>query len=198
MNQKKTVRIYVASDKDIMEKMALCSKEGGNIRDFFLEEILKKHISGFSLEDICRNEHGKPLINTSQLSFNLSHSRGYFALVLSNSESCGVDIQFKENREKFDDALKSVLTDREYKMLSDIKSDDDFFQMWSVKEAYIKAKGSSIWFGRDYDFSELLPNYSSRWIYVNGLYLYSEQISPSLYLSVFLSEMPDSVEFLNF
>jgi phosphopantetheinyl transferase len=198
MLRKNFVKIYITTEKNILERMKPTGKDNLRTGDFFLEEVLASYIEGFSIKDITRNEHGKPGIQSSNISFNLSHSEDNYALILCDSPYCGVDIQVMKSLLKFENALKSVLTDREFSILTENSSDKAFFQLWSVKEAFIKATGGSIWYGRDYDFSGILPDYSNRWIPVHEQFLYSTEIVPGTYLSFFTPLLPESLEFFNF
>jgi len=187
--------LWLSNAVDLNRKMKDADADLFSERDFFLSEILSQKIENFTLDDLLRNKHGKPVLQNSPLSFNLSHCGEHFALVLCDQKLCGIDIQTAGSREKYSDALQSVLTDREYSILSEIGKNDEFFQLWSLKEAYIKALGSSIWHGRDYDFSTIIPDYSDRWIYINNLYIYSTEISDRLFLSVAVSSEPDKIDF---
>ncbi len=166
-----------------------------SVSEYFISSVLKTKLADFSPDQIYKNEHGKPVLSDSALSFNISHSGNNLAMILCEQKFCGVDIQIAEKRNRFDDALKSVLTDREFAHLETRGSDDDFFRLWSLKEAYIKAIGSSIWYGRDYDFMPILDQYCEKWTFCNNLFLYSTEIDKGIFLSISVPEKPDIIDF---
>ena len=195
MSENNLFELWFGNAGQLKQKMNGAKINISSIRDYFLFEILKQRVPNFSPDEIVRNEHGKPGLKNSHLTFNLSHCGENFALVLCDQQYCGIDIQTVRSRANYDDALRSVLTDHEYAQLNGIGNENSFFQLWSLKEAYIKAMGSSIWYGRDYDFSEILPNYSNRWIYSNNLYIYSTEIDKGICLSVAVPHKPDEIDF---
>ena len=198
MVQNNLIELWLGFSEDIDLQMLSGKENCHSIRDYFLETVLKKYIKNFSLRDLEINEHGKPSVRSGDISFNLSHCDEYYALLLCDQDFCGIDIQQVKSRMKYEEAFKSIFTDREMAILNQIDLEAEFFRMWSVKEAYIKAMGSSLWFGRDYDFSPILPDYNDRWISVNNLFLYSTEIFPEVYLSAVLPEKPGSLKIKNF
>lgn len=92
---------------------------------------------------LARGERGKPYFLNSPLKFNLSHSHGFVACALSDSEEVGVDIEAAlppEDRAKkiserfFDDADKKA-----------VKEDPPCFsRLWSEKEAKAKFFGMDL------------------------------------------------------
>jgi phosphopantetheinyl transferase len=187
--------LWLGNSGEISDRMKNKKMNSLTESDFFVSEVLKQRIENFSPDDLVRNEHGKPELTQSNFSFNLSHCGENFALVLCDQKFCGIDIQAAESKSKFNDALGSVLTDSEYSLLNEIGRDDDFFRLWSLKEAYIKAIGSSIWFGRDYDFSSIIPDYSDKWIYSNNLYLFSTEMYRRVFLSIAVPLQPAGLDF---
>jgi len=189
--------LWLADSDKLLKEMTNSKTNVHSIRDYFLESVLQKYVGDFSLSMLSKNPHGKPVLRSSDLSFNLSHSDDYFALLVCDQKCCGIDLQINQKREKFADALKSVLTDREMQILEK-GNDRDFFQLWSVKEAYIKAIGSSIWFGRDYDFSEILVDYSDKWQFINEYYLFSTEVYSEIFLSIVLPGETNNLKMRNF
>ncbi|MBI9098098.1 MAG: 4'-phosphopantetheinyl transferase superfamily protein [Spirochaetaceae bacterium] len=190
MVQNNLIELWLGFSEEINQQMLSGKTNDHSIRDYFLETILQKYIKNFSLRDLEKNEHGKPSVRTGDISFNLSHCDEFYALLLCDQDFCGIDIQQVKSRMEYEEAFQSIFTDREMAILNQIDLEAEFFRMWSVKEAYIKAMGSSIWFGRDYDFSTILPYYTDRWISVNNLFLYSTEVFPGVYLSAVLPEKP--------
>lgn len=195
MSENNLFELWLNESGELFPRMKKEKVSNRSLSEFFVAEVLKKKIKNFSPDDLVRNEHGKPELVSGDLSYNLSHCGDHLALVLCSQRFCGIDIQTSGSAEQFSDALRSVLTDREYAMLDETGIDDGFFQMWSLKEAYIKALGTSIWFGRDYDFSELLPDYSDRWIFCQNMYLFSTEIYSRVFLSLAVPSKPLAIDF---
>ena len=94
------------------------------------------------------NVYGKPAIepaqNQSALYFNLSHSGDRQVLVLANKEDIGVDIEFcnKPRRViKISDRYFSSAEQKELVALPEKSQLSRFYDLWTLKEAYIKACG---------------------------------------------------------
>jgi len=97
--------------------------------------------------DICNdkikfynNDYGKPyLFNKLNCYFNISHSGKWIFVGLSNNE-IGVDIEQITNCDL--DIAKHFFTTQEYHDLLNAKDQNQlFFEIWSIKESYIKYKG---------------------------------------------------------
>lgn len=89
---------------------------------------------------IIRNSFGKPMIkNHSALFISLTHSEGSSAMMISN-QRVGIDLEKIRPYRK--EAAKRVLNPQELEDLSR-KEDEDlgFFQLFTLKESYIKALG---------------------------------------------------------
>lgn len=163
-----------------------------------VQSLLSRHIEGFSSVMLKKNEHGKPYVAGLPISYNLSHSGSVYAMIICSAGECGIDVQVVKERKKYEDALRSVFTDKEYDKLMEKGTDTDFFQLWSLKEAYVKAFGGSIWYGRDFD-SETEPGcYSDNWFKREGFWFYSTETRPGLYLTIAMSEKPNKMEFMIF
>lgn len=97
--------------------------------------------------DICNdkirfynNNYGKPyLFNQLNCYFNISHSGKWIFVGLSNNE-IGVDIEQITNCDL--DIAKHFFTNEEYHDLLNSRNQNQlFFEIWSIKESYIKYKG---------------------------------------------------------
>lgn len=96
-------------------------------------------------------EYGKPALvaelNRDSILFNLSHSHGLGLLAVSRSRELGVDLEWirpdmasKEIAERFFSAQEV----RVLRQLPADQQDEAFFNCWTRKEAYIKAKGEGL------------------------------------------------------
>lgn len=96
-------------------------------------------------EDIIlkNNYYGKPYLEGySDFKFNISHSGEYVALVTSKYE-VGIDIeQIKEIGHK--SIIDNCFTEEEKKYIYKSNSISRFYEMWTLKESYIKAIGKGL------------------------------------------------------
>jgi len=88
------------------------------------------------------NEYQKPfLAGCDNFNFNISHSGDYVACALSGS-MIGIDIQ--QMRNNCFDIAETVFAEEElekFRMLPETEKPDFFFDLWTLKESYIKAVG---------------------------------------------------------
>ena len=103
-----------------------------------LERMIKR-IYGKERFEIKYNKNGKPLCDFCF--FSISHS-GDFAAVAVSGKSIGVDIQIPggfKKREKY-----MLFSPEECGFVNAADSENRFFTLWTMKEAYIKAEGSTL------------------------------------------------------
>ncbi|SHI11944.1 4'-phosphopantetheinyl transferase superfamily protein [Butyrivibrio fibrisolvens DSM 3071] len=104
--------------------------------------------------NITSEESGKPyLIDAPDIRFSISHSGLYAAVVVTDSSECdriGIDIQAKDRKDILKIA-KRFYTEFENDLIaraeSDLEKEDIFYQIWSVKEAFIKCNGKGLSYG---------------------------------------------------
>lgn len=104
------------------------------------------------------NALGKPSIHTSQcnrnLYFNLSHTRGMTVLAVAGIEPMGIDIE-NTRTEKSQNHLEiakrffTPLETEQIKQGTRQQQIEQFFDYWTLKEAYIKAVGKGLSLGLD-------------------------------------------------
>ncbi len=82
---------------------------------------------------VVRTAGGKPRLADGAAFFNLTHSGGLCAVAIASQE---VGLDAERRRELHADALLSRLTPAERR--------EDFFTLWTAKEAYVKFKGSAL------------------------------------------------------
>ncbi len=88
---------------------------------------------------------GKPYLSNGP-AFNLSHSGGWAALVISPGPSIGVDIEAHRPVEK--SVADHFFSPNEQTALHNLSDDAwlaAFFRCWTRKEAYLKACGTGLW-----------------------------------------------------
>lgn len=87
---------------------------------------------------------GKPHILNNPIYFNLSHSHDQLMLALSWDKVIGADIEYKRPMENMATVAKMNFSAYEQKIFFNLPDDekvDAFYQLWTRKEAYIKAVG---------------------------------------------------------
>lgn len=106
------------------------------------------------------SRYGKPFIqhpeSSHKLSFNISHTRGLVACVVSETACVGIDVEDLSRQLEFRSLAQHSFSPQEAATLSDLSSPelaDQFYTFWTLKEAYIKARGmglsiplNSFWF----------------------------------------------------
>jgi len=115
-----------------------------------LMRILLGHYLGVSYAEVLlrETERGKPVLAEGQggddLRFNLSHSDGLALVAVARNREVGVDVE-RMRREVMDDHLPehffSALEVEDLRALPEEHQLRAFFNCWTRKEAYIKAKG---------------------------------------------------------
>jgi 4'-phosphopantetheinyl transferase len=93
-------------------------------------------------------EHGRPELAPSfaelGVRFNLSHTPGLAAVVISDRIDAGVDVECRDRRTDLASVARTVFADSELRDLEQLEPAAyraRFFELWTLKEAYIKARG---------------------------------------------------------
>jgi 4'-phosphopantetheinyl transferase len=90
--------------------------------------------------------YGRPYVAApaTALHFSLSHTEGCVACVVSTHETVGVDVEKVSPRNAPMDTARRFFSPEEVEALRDLPPDDAidrFFDYWTLKEAYLKARG---------------------------------------------------------
>lgn len=119
-----------------------------------------------------KNAYGRPVIadkivgaenQARDLSFNISHTRGLIALAVTRGRELGVDVENVATRCISLDVAERFFSASEVAELSCVPSDrqqDRFFEYWTFKESYIKARGMGLSLPLD-RFSFEFPHHSA-------------------------------------
>ncbi len=109
-----------------------------------------------------KNKHGKPEIihesSSPPLRFNLSHSKGLIACAVTMGHDVGVDVENINDRPVNLDVADRFFSPAEVNDLSSFPHSEQekrFFDYWTLKESYVKARGKGLSFHLD-QFSFLL------------------------------------------
>jgi 4'-phosphopantetheinyl transferase len=96
-----------------------------------------------------RNCHGRPFVScprsSEPLHFSLSHTDGFVACAVSPYERIGIDVEATDRRAAHLEIARAFFSSAESDDLSSLPSarqKDRFFDLWTLKEAYVKARGT--------------------------------------------------------
>lgn len=98
------------------------------------------------------NEYGCPRIDhvheaITRICFNLSHTHNLIVLAVSRDRALGVDIENVWTREVSSDIAERFFAPDEVEALHTLEADyrqERFFEYWTFKESYIKARGMGL------------------------------------------------------
>ena len=131
-----------------------------------LGEILG--VSPITLQFIS-NRFGKPYISSqhgySELFFNLSHSQSGVVIAVSQGIECGVDIEYQRDvfpSREIAEHFFSKVEIRSLLALPPEQQKEGFFNCWTRKEAFIKAKGQGLTIPLDSFDVSLVPGEAAR------------------------------------
>lgn len=117
------------------------------------------------------NSFGKPSLSladdSTKLQFNLSHSKNFLSIGLSNDNQIGVDVELMKPLKDHLDIAKRFFSASEVEQLLSFPADkiiDGFYSCWTAKEAVIKLSGEGLSFPLkefDVELKALKPGESS-------------------------------------
>ncbi|MBL6905412.1 MAG: 4'-phosphopantetheinyl transferase superfamily protein [Pseudomonadales bacterium] len=97
------------------------------------------------------NAYGKPQISTEQnsnsLYFNVSHSAQKVVLAVSRCADIGVDLEFSDKQRRVEAIAHRYFAGSEVAQLLALPAEEQqirFYELWTLKEAYIKACGMGL------------------------------------------------------
>ena len=121
-------------DKNRKEKALKYVHENDRYLSLGAGYLLKKYLPKGEIKE---NENGKPYLDNGPY-FNISHSKEYVVLAISNTRALGVDIEYIDSNRV--DAVEYVLTKEE----KDIVDPKTLFMIWSNKESLIKCNSNGL------------------------------------------------------
>ena len=105
-----------------------------------LAALTGEEIRGYISDNIEFNKNGKPNINGVP-DYSISHSENTWAIIFSDAP-CGLDIQYNK-KAKLEKIAVKLYQEDEQESVNKLGI-DEFFRIWSRREALIKAAGSSV------------------------------------------------------
>ncbi len=117
-----------------------------------LRKLLGKYLNIKPSEIVFKySEKGKPSLtencNPLEVDFNVSHSENFALYGFTIQRKIGVDIEQNREIENLDQLARRFFHIREYELISNLKYPEKqqlFYQIWTAKEAYLKAIGAGI------------------------------------------------------
>jgi 4'-phosphopantetheinyl transferase len=98
-----------------------------------------------------KNEYGKPFISNSTLTiplrFNLSHADELIVMAVTLDQEVGVDVEYLPRVGKMLDIASNFFSPTEVEQLQSLPQEKQmsrFYDLWTLKEAYIKACGMGL------------------------------------------------------
>ncbi|MEN8205785.1 MAG: 4'-phosphopantetheinyl transferase superfamily protein [Pseudomonadota bacterium] len=129
--------------------------------------LLRKTLSAYvdinpSAWQFSNNQHGRPEISAPDIApllrFNLTHTNGLVACVVTLELDCGIDVEQLSARGNLMAIAEKMFAASEQQDLMNLDDQsflDRFFTYWTLREAYCKALGVGIaWSKSDYCFME--------------------------------------------
>lgn len=125
--------------------------------DYVITRSVLRHLLGRYLHkdpkriQFTYNPFGKPSLVIHQgdtpITFNVSHSNEYALIAFTKRREIGVDVEHIRPEALNDKVAESFFSKKEVSMLSALPPElqvNGFFNCWTRKEAYIKAKGEGL------------------------------------------------------
>ncbi|ACA19137.1 4'-phosphopantetheinyl transferase [Methylobacterium sp. 4-46] len=97
---------------------------------------------------LIRDASGRPALpGTPDLDFNISHGAGWIAVALARGGRVGIDVEGASRPVDWDGVARSFLHPAElsqYRALPEARRPARALELWTVKEAFVKASGEGI------------------------------------------------------
>lgn len=96
--------------------------------------------------EFTRTENGRPEIAGAPagVRFNISHTEGMVAMLVHSEHDAGVDVESSWRATNIESVSRRVFTESERGEMFALPQDrwaERFYQLWTLKESFIKAKG---------------------------------------------------------
>ena len=119
--------------------------------------------------------YGKPTLTNSLgeeiVNFNVSHSNNLALVGVTRGRQLGIDLEYIQRDFACEEIAKRVFSSQEIATLNDLPGDlkhEAFFNCWTRKEAYIKARGLGLSYPLNQFEVSLIPGEPAQLIGMNG------------------------------
>ncbi len=116
-----------------------------------LKRLLLSLITGIDplLLSFNTDNYGKPeLVTNKDITFNLSHTNGLVAIAVAYQTMVGVDVELVDSKiAEYDQLAYSFFAEQEITLIDALPCKHKrqcFFHLWTLKEAFVKAKGKGL------------------------------------------------------
>jgi 4'-phosphopantetheinyl transferase len=146
------VNAHALLDEVEAERAGRFAFDRDRVQYIFAHGLLRLTLAGYldvdppALRFVAR-ANGRPELASATglppLRFNLSHTDGLVACVITGTPECGVDVE-SLSRVDYRDLVSAVLAPSEVAELAGLPEErraDRFLQIWTLKEAYVKGRG---------------------------------------------------------
>lgn len=175
------------SQQAIFDKLRLDNdKRRTLLGKMLLRYALKKHEGYYETRfpELHYNPYGKPAVTGMKGGFNISHAGSWVVCAYATEGDIGVDIEQRKPVDIHD--YKSVLTPDEFISLTH-SNKLDFFQLWTLKEAIIKADGRGFYLSpTSFTLPDVWLNHNDITVAGKCWYLYSKDVEDQYVLSAAL------------
>lgn len=144
---------HILSEDEIIRARRFHFKKDRNhfmVARALLRKLLGSYLRSEQLLPLKYGEMGKPFLapgDTQSIRFNLAHSGGRAIYAFSESRELGVDLECIREDTTGDDIANRFFSEGEINALHTVPADlrkHAFFNCWTRKEAYIKARGEGL------------------------------------------------------
>ncbi|QFT32228.1 4'-phosphopantetheinyl transferase sfp [Labrenzia sp. THAF82] len=114
-------------------------------RVFIVAHALLHHALGqlgFMAIKFALSDYGKPFLSGTSIRFSISHTEGLVAVAIAREIEIGVDVEFSRDLSDRERVAQAVFCQEEiWEMDASAEPLERFFQLWTAKEAVMKATG---------------------------------------------------------
>lgn len=110
---------------------------------WMLQQVLEKDF-GSTLQDLVFLDSGKPILKGQEIHFSISHSKTLVGVAISSIGNIGLDIEPFRKFEKVTSAFSFFSKAEQDFILATPQPERSLIELWSKKEALIKALGSQM------------------------------------------------------
>jgi 4'-phosphopantetheinyl transferase len=165
-----SLHLWFAHPDDLLDEQAakacagvLCDEERDRLQRFKFERHRREYLATHALArnalshyssvppealQFSANEYGKPAIYPPcNLHFNLSNSLGLVVCLIGKGAEVGVDIELQERADAIAEVGPTMFSPQELiqlHALPDAEKPERCLRLWTLKEAYIKARGMGL------------------------------------------------------
>ncbi len=140
--------LLMSSDERERAQKFIRGKEEYIASRWLLRKVLGQYLQQAPASLVfSRGEKGKPYIANNSIRFNLSHSDHWAVLALAQDMELGVDIEQIRNSRDLLGIAENYYHPDEFAQLRQRQGDEElrfFYQLWTLKEALLKAMGVGI------------------------------------------------------